>query len=148
MRLTSDETSATPSIPVLTSVQTLSLLPQGRPDRPDHFARAYMYPNRFPPLSKILTRYGQHGQSGQPYCGKASGRPDLGMRIGTVRTGVMFHANPRAAGRRGAGSSGQGAERGGSPLDYGSSWALAITGNSDPGVSLVTSHFQGGCGGC
>lgn len=97
MALTSDQTSAGSSGPVLTIDQTLPLATQGRPDRPDLFARVYMEDHPIKPISKSLNRYGQSGQLGQLNCAKVSRCPDLAAMVGTVRTGGMFHANPLAA---------------------------------------------------
>jgi len=102
MALTSDQTSAGSSGPVLTIDQTLPLATQGRPDRPDLFARVYMEDHPIKPISKPLNRYGQSGHLGQLNNPKGLRCPDLASMVGTVRTGGMFHANPTpgaAAGR-------------------------------------------------
>lgn len=95
MALTSDQTSAGSSGPVLTIDQTLPLATQGRPDRPDLSARVYMEDHTIKPISKPLNRYGQSGQLGQLNSAKGSPCPDLAPMVGTVRTGGMFHANHR-----------------------------------------------------
>lgn len=97
MALTSDQTSAGLSGPVPTIDQTLPLATQGRPDRPDLFARVYMEYHPIKPISKSLNRYGQSGQLGQLNSPKGSRCPDLASMVWTVRTGWMFHANPRPA---------------------------------------------------
>ena len=96
MALTSDQTSAGLSGPVLTIDQTLPLATQGRPDRPDLFARVYMEDHPIKPISKPLNRYGQYGHLGQLNSPKGLRCPDLASMVGTVRTGGMFHANPTA----------------------------------------------------
>jgi len=98
MALTSDQTSAGLSGPVPTIDQTLPLATQGRPDRPDLFARVYMEDHPIKPISKSLNRYGQSGQLGQLNNPKGSRCPDLALMVGTVRTAGMFHANRRHPG--------------------------------------------------
>ncbi len=108
MALTSDQTSAGSSGPVLTIDQTSPLATQGRPDCPDLFARVYMEDHPIKLISKPLNRYGQSGHLGQLNSPKASRCPDLPLMVGTVRTGGMFHANPHGIGpAAGRGAHGQ-----------------------------------------
>lgn len=108
MALTSDQTSAGSSRPVLTIDQTLPLATQGCPDRPDLFARVHMEDHPIKPISKPLNRYGQSGHLGQLNRPKGSRCPYLPSMVGTVRTGGMFHANPLDIGpAAGHGASGQ-----------------------------------------
>lgn len=95
MAPTSDQTSAGLSGPVLTIDQTLPLATQGRPERPDLFARVYMEDHLIKPISKTLNRYGQSGHLGQLNSPKGLCCPDLALMVGTVRTAGMFHANRR-----------------------------------------------------
>jgi hypothetical protein len=74
----------------------LPLATQGRPDRPDLFARVYMEDHPIKPISKPLNRYGQSGHLGQLNSPKGLRCPDLALMVRRVRTGGMFHANPRA----------------------------------------------------
>lgn len=99
MDRTSDQTSIASSRPVHTIDQTLPLVPQGRPNRPDLIARAYMEQHPINSISKALNRYGQSGRYGHLNDSNGSGRPDLSLMVGTVRTGGMFHANPSLASR-------------------------------------------------